>query len=476
MSRLEELLLKWQNADLTDDEPRELNAMLNNCECRRQLSESFVFDARLVEALASLHAVKQAAKSAQDFGTLEAREAEPFEDAAAKKSEKPKIKWMPEVLGKRWLRLAAAIVTLGLLAILVLGRSADDLAVIEGSTAGVTIWRGSQARTPRAGLALKRGDRVKTAADGSVSLRYVNESTRIKLQGGTQLAINGDSSGKKLELMAGALSARVARQPSDRPMLIATPQADAKILGTEFLLSVDNGSTRLEVVDGTVQIYSREDGKTVVVGRDHYATVGRGADLASRPVLPAPWNSQDIGAVGMTGYARIEGEKCKIKAAGKPDAKSKDQFHFLYQTLEGDGEIRARVVDVELTHNLAKAGVLIRDNLKPASAHAFLYLNAGSGLEFEHRGQSETKVSSAGSESSPSWVRLLKAGEWIFAYKSTDGINWTEVGSDRIKMKGKVYLGLGVSSWNNSKLATSIFDNVRVISAGTNSASAAPNK
>src|SRR5256714_7025622 len=218
-------------------------------------------------------------------------------------------------------------------------------------------------------------------------------------------------------------------------MLISTPQAEAKVVGTEFVLTVDASSTHLEVIEGAVRICNRDEGKAVYVGRDHYATVARGVELAARSLLPAPWNSQDIGAVGMTGYARIEGHRCKIKAAGKGDAKSNDQFHFLYQALETDGEIRARVVDVEHTHNLAKAGVLIRDNLKPTCPQAFLYLKAGSGLEFEHRGQSDNTVDWAGNETAPFWLRLVKQGAWVRAFKTADCLSRTEVGYGQIKLK-----------------------------------------
>ena len=304
-------------------------------------------------------------------------------------------------------------------------------------------------------------------------MRYVTEPTQIKLQAGTQLKLDQDLTGKRLELLVGTISAKVAPQPTAHAMLISTPQAEAKVVGTEFVLSVDGSSTHLEVIEGALRICNRDEGKAVYVGRDHYATVARGVDLAARSLLPAPWNSQDIGAVGMTGYARIEGHRCKIKAAGKADAGSNDQFHFLYQVLDGDGEIRARVVDVELTHKLAKAGVLIRDNLKPTSRQAFLYLKAGSGLAFEHRAQSDSTVDWAGNEAAPFWLRLVKQGEWLRAYKSADGLSWIEVGSDQIRMRGKIYLGLGVSSWNNSKLTTSIFDNVNVIAAGSNLVSSA---
>jgi len=319
------------------------------------------------------------------------------------------------------------------------------------------------------GFALRLGDRIKTSGDNSTVIRYVREATQIKLQAGTQLKIDQDANGKRLELVVGAISAKVASQPAGHPMRISTPQSEAKVIGTEFLLSVDAASTHLEVIEGAVELCNHDEGKAVRVGRDHYATVAKGVELTSRPLLPPPWNSQDIGAVGMTGYARIEGQRCRIKAAGKADARSKDQFHFLYQALERDGEIRARVVDVELTHHLAKAGVLIRDNLKPTAPHAFLYLKAGSGLEFEHRPQSESTVDWAGNEAAPFWLRLVKDGDWVRASKSADGINWVEVGSAHIKMRGKIYLGLGVSSWNNSRLTTSVFDNVSIIPAGTNS-------
>jgi len=309
---------------------------------------------------------------------------------------------------------------------------------------------------------------VKTSGDNNAFVRYQNEPTQIKLQAGTQLKLDQDSIGKRLEVIIGTVTAKVAPQPPGHPMMLGTPHSDAKVMGTEFVLTVDSASTRLEVIEGAVQLCNREDGKAIVVGRDHFATVAKGVELVPRSLLPAPWNSQDIGAVGMTGYARIEGHRCRIKAAGKSEVRSRDQYHFLYQTLETDGEIRARVVDVELTHNLAKAGVVIRDNLKPNSPQGFLYLKAGFGVEFEHRTQNDSVIDRVGLEGAPYWLRLVRRGEWIYAFKSPDGQNWIPVGSDRIKMRGKIYLGLGVNSWNNSKLTTSIFDNVVVESAATN--------
>ena len=472
MNRLEELLLKWQDQNLSQRELAELNVALKDPIARRELMTSFAFDAQLREALHSAKALAQTAASAEEFQTQEVREAHVLEDREGVLENF--ARWIASVgqraranARNRWMTTLAsgAAVTIITIAAVMFG-SAKTIAIIEGNGSGVTVQRGSAIRPAKQGMALQPGDRIKTSGDYSVWVRYLNEptpTTQIKLSPGTQLKIDQDATGKRLELLVGSINAKVAPQPQGHPMRISTPQSDAKILGTEFVLIVEASSTRLEVIEGSVQLCNREDGKAVAVNRDQFATVAKGVELAARSLLPAPWNSQDIGSVGMTGYARIEGHRCKLKGAGKPDAKSKDQFHFLYQTLEGDGEIRARLVDVELTHSLAKAGVLIRDNLKPNSPHAFLYLRAGSGVEFAHRNPAENKTDWAGGDAAPYWLRLTRRGEWVYAYKSADGLVWSEVGSDRIKMHGKIYVGLAVNSWNNSKLTTSIFDNVNVI-------------
>jgi hypothetical protein len=469
MNRLSELLLKWQDRSITEQELRELNSILREPDNRRALLESFSFDSELIQALESLKAVQQTAQSAQQFQTIELQDADRFAPVTQSQwHRKLRALFLPVWAlshGKR-VALGAAAILIVLLSLVTLFGRPTNLAVLETSGGGVTILRGSVALVAKPGSRLKSGDRLKTSGDNGALIRYLNETTQIKLQPGTQLKLDQEIGGKRLELLMGNISVKVAPQPVGRPMMIATPHSEAKVRGTEFLLAVDSASTHLEVIEGAVQIVSREDGKAVEVHRDHFATVAKGVELVSRSLLPPPWNSQDIGAVGMTGYARIEGHRCKIKGAGKTDTASKDQFHFLYQKLESDGEIRARVVDVEhYPHHLAKAGVLIRDNLKPNSPQAFLYLKAGSGIEFEQRVQSESTINWGGNDSAPSWLRLAKGGEWIRAYKSADGVEWTEIGAVRIKMRGKIFVGLGVSSGNNSKLTTSVFDNVNVIAA-----------
>ena len=66
--------------------------------------------------------------------------------------------------------------------------------------------------------------------------------------------------------------------------------------------------------------------------------------------LPAPWVEQDIGAVGQAGSGSFASGTFTVKGSGADIYGTSDQFHFVYQTLSGDGEIKARVVSVQNTN------------------------------------------------------------------------------------------------------------------------------
>src|SRR5262245_809952 len=71
--------------------------------------------------------------------------------------------------------------------------------------------------------------------------------------------------------------------------------------------------------------------------------------------VPAPWKQQDVGAVEVKGEASFANGVFTLK--GTLDTwGTNDGFHFVYQTVKGDGQIVARVVSVENTQNHAKAG------------------------------------------------------------------------------------------------------------------------
>jgi regulation of enolase protein 1 (concanavalin A-like superfamily) len=182
------------------------------------------------------------------------------------------------------------------------------------------------------------------------------------------------------------------------------------------------------------------------------------------PTLPAPWNHQDIGAVGAAGSATTNAGNTTytVKGAGADIWGTADAFHYAYRTMTGDGVAVARVATVQNTNAWTKGGVMIRETLDPGSAQALMLASYSKGLAFQRRTVAGgASVSTAGALlGAPYWVKLERIGNTFNAYSSPDGVAWTLVGSDVIPMGATVYVGLAVSSHTTATAAQVTFDNV----------------
>jgi N-acetylneuraminic acid mutarotase len=177
--------------------------------------------------------------------------------------------------------------------------------------------------------------------------------------------------------------------------------------------------------------------------------------------LPAPWMSGDIGDVGLAGSATQANNVYTLQGSGDDIFGSRDAFHFVYQPLQGDGEILARVTGVQNTDAWAKAGVMIRQSLSPDSAHAMMVLTPAQGSSFQYRTTTagDTTFTNPVDPSFP-WMRVVRSGNTFTGYRSGNGHDWVQSGSIMIPMTGTAYVGLVVTSHNNSQLNTSTFDHV----------------
>jgi predicted Fe-Mo cluster-binding NifX family protein len=62
-----------------------------------------------------------------------------------------------------------------------------------------------------------------------------------------------------------------------------------------------------------------------------------------------------------------------------------DQFRYVYQAFTGDIDIISRVVSLENTHAVAKAGVMIRETLAANAVQTSLVVTPGIGTRFYRR-------------------------------------------------------------------------------------------
>jgi ABC-type transport system involved in multi-copper enzyme maturation permease subunit len=125
-----------------------------------------------------------------------------------------------------------------------------------------------------------------------------------------------------------------------------------------------------------------------------------------------------------------------------------DRFFFVHQPLAGDGSITVRVT--ALTGLLptpqagrdapvgtrpglapwAKAGIIIKESTKQGSAYAAVMVTGNHGVRIQHDYTHDTAGQpGAVSPASPRWLRLTRSGDTLTGYASTDGTQWTRVGT-----------------------------------------------
>lgn len=183
--------------------------------------------------------------------------------------------------------------------------------------------------------------------------------------------------------------------------------------------------------------------------------------------LPTRWSTQDIGDIGVPGSACYNSATgvFELKGSGTDIWDTEDQFRFAYKTLVGNGEIKARALDLDATNPWNKAGIMIRESLDPASRHVFIALTSGNGVAFQRRittGGYSDNGNTANTFTAPQWLKITINGTIYTAYRSADGLVWTQVGPavDAGFGNGQpVYAGLAITSHDNATLSTAHIDN-----------------
>lgn len=179
---------------------------------------------------------------------------------------------------------------------------------------------------------------------------------------------------------------------------------------------------------------------------------------------PLPWGAGEIGTGKLAGSASYNAGTFTQAGSGALGTTS-DKLRFTYQTLSGDGEIIAKVNTLQNTGIASRVGVMIRDTLATNSKQIFIGLTGTGSYRWVRRtstgGSNATTNNGTGSVPN-TWLRLVRSGSKITAYKSTNGKSWTLVGSTTVTIAKNCYIGLVVASGSTTTLNTSKFSNVNV--------------
>jgi ABC-type transport system involved in multi-copper enzyme maturation permease subunit len=185
------------------------------------------------------------------------------------------------------------------------------------------------------------------------------------------------------------------------------------------------------------------------------------------------------------------GPVCQAVPVGPDGEAVTDRFSFAHQSLDGNGSITVRVTSMTglvtyppPNHDAivpgvvpwAKAGLIIKESTTQGSAYAAMMVTGGHGVRMQYDYTHDTAGRPGGvSAGSPRWLRLTRSGDTITGYESSDGTEWTRVGSAHLAgLSSTVQAGLfvaspadldvtgGIAGGTASRLtqATAVFDHV----------------
>jgi hypothetical protein len=197
---------------------------------------------------------------------------------------------------------------------------------------------------------------------------------------------------------------------------------------------------------------------------------------ASREADGVPWSRTEIGEAKRAGIAEINGPKISIRDSSDgfrigrqrrvEEAAQTDSCCFVFQKLDGDGEIVGRVLPSETTR-WARGGFMICEGLDGVGPMAFIGRTADpiSSIFFSRLKPNDATAFSADAKNvnvPATWLKLTRAAKSFKAYESLDGVKWNLVGEKAIVMDDKKGVYIGVAATGNAREGTVNFEAVRL--------------
>ncbi|MCU0430964.1 MAG: Ig-like domain-containing protein [Cytophagaceae bacterium] len=196
------------------------------------------------------------------------------------------------------------------------------------------------------------------------------------------------------------------------------------------------------------------------------ATFKRSAAL---PTLPNPWQRADIGLFPTAGLSGHSNGKFNLESYGTSNSGNSDNCHFLYQTLQGDGSLIARVTSFNRPTWNQKVGIMIRESLQSGAAQSSMMKvvfsgNYGAARSFTNGWLAENPngIPNVHIYQNYNWMKITRTGNQVSTYCSIDGINWIMMSQQPVDLPSQAFIGLFVTGATTSYPAKAAFDNVRI--------------
>ena len=172
--------------------------------------------------------------------------------------------------------------------------------------------------------------------------------------------------------------------------------------------------------------------------------------------------SVDIGDVGLSGNSSFNNNNWTLNGSGSGIGTRYDGFQYAYKALRGDGAMVARVTSIT---GDGRACITIRDSLEQFTDMARVCATPDDGVQSSDIG----KIAADGSGSQtfplaqlPIWLKLERRGDEIHTFVGPDGVSWASMTNLVMDIPADYFIGLAVTSQDNSRRSAGTFTNVRV--------------
>ena len=150
---------------------------------------------------------------------------------------------------------------------------------------------GSRAQAVSSGSVVRAGDTLPLGSNSQAIVSSSDGST-LRLYSRTVLVLGGTAAAPSVELRAGAVDVAVHAFPGRQGTIAKSPFLQARTLGTEFRLMVNDRSAWLGVRTGAVEVVRSADGQKVVLAVGNYAAVAPDWPFMKMNALVCPmWKS-----------------------------------------------------------------------------------------------------------------------------------------------------------------------------------------
>ena len=265
-------------------------------------------------------------------------------------------------------------------------------------------------------------------------------------------------------LLATATAPRVVELEWTAPAGAKSYRVERRGPGESTFAQIASGLTTNSYDDATVapdSTYAYRVRAENTAGVSPYSEVVS-ATTPEEPIVEA-FEGVEVGAPVSGGSTVVveNGVAYDITAGGKDISESSDQFHFAHQQRTGDFDVRVRIASLTRAHDWSKAGLMARESLSTGSRNVFIMSTpdvSGYRISSRFTDGGSTLSTGTGVVTYPNtWVRLRRVGNVFTGYRSTDGVNWVQVGSRNLALPETVYFGMAVTSHNTTRTVTAQF-------------------